>query len=375
MPMVTRNPVRDGAGLAVAHACRLRGPLLCVAALAWTAMGCRVTPVGDARVYATSGVTDEVVRLDPRTGDVVSRIPLDPRPGELDEPHGIAVSPTADFWYATVAHGEPTLWKFHVPSDRLVGRVRLGMGGAGRIGITPDGRRAFVPDFFRSGGGEPSNVAVVSLYDLTIETHLRLCPGPHDAAVEPGGTRVAITCSMSDEIVILDVATLEVTSRFPVDASPGPAGEPRFRPLNVVWAPAGNTLFVTLHTAGLVRAFTLQGQIVGTASGGAAPAQIAITSDGRSLVVPQRGDGTLSVVRVADMVETTRIALGVAHPHGVAVTPDGGTAFVAYEGDVRTPGGVVRVDLAESAVAWRREAGAYTLGIAYFASSIGESQR
>lgn len=309
-------------------------------ALGLVAVGCRSGADADARLYVTSGLTDEVVRVDPGSGMILEHIAVDPRPGELDEPHGIAVAPTRDFWYATVAHGEPTLWKFELRTDRLVGRVRLGMGGAGRIGITPDGRRAFVPDYFRSGGGEPGVVAVIALGDLTIDRHVTLCPGPHDAEVEPGGGRVAITCSLSDEIVILDTETAEVVNRFFVDSAPGVPGNPRFQPLNLVWGHTGDTVFVTLHAAGLVRGFAANGASVGAARVGKGPAQIAFTPNGRTLVVPNRGEGSLSLLRVPDLAETARVELGVAHPHGVAVATDGRRAFVTFEGNVETPGGL-----------------------------------
>lgn len=329
---------------------------------------CASGPDADARLYVTSGLTDEVIRVDPGSGDILARIALDPRPAELDEPHGIAVAPTGDFWYATVAHGEPTLWKFELGTDRLVGRARLGMGGAARIGITADGRRAFVPDYFRSGSGEPSLVAVVTLHDLAVGRHVKLCPGPHDAQVEPGGGRVAITCSLSDEIVVLDAGTAEVVSRFFVDPDAGAPGRPRFQPLNLVWGPSSDTVFVTLHAAGLVRGFTADGAPVGTVAVGAGPAQIAFTPHGRRLVVPNRGDRSLSLVRVPDLVETARIDLGVAHPHGVALSTDGRRAFVTFEGDVVTPGGVVAIDLDTRAILWQTDAGSYPLGIAYTAA-------
>ncbi len=301
-------------------------------------LGCVSGPNVEARLYVTSGFTDEVLRLDPDDGSLLGRIPVDPRPGELDEPHAVAVSPRRDFWYATVAHGEPTLWKFELPSDRLVGRVRLGMGGAGRIGIAVEAGLAFVPDYFRSGGGEPSSVAVLRLADLEITRYLTLCPAPHDAQVEPRGARVAITCSLSDEVILLDSRTARVLARFPVDPQPGAPGSPRFRPLNLAWARGGDTLFVTLHTAGLVRGFDTRGEVVGSTSVGMGPAQIAVSADGTRMVVANRGSSSLSIVAIPEFTELAQVDLGVPHPHGVAVA---------------------------GSELWTTQVGANTLGIAY----------
>lgn len=289
----------------------------------------------------------------------------DPRPGELDEPHGVAVSPDGRHWYATLAHGEPTLWKFETDGDRLVGRVPLPLPGAARIRLTPDGRLGFVPDYWRSGEGRESSVAVVRLEDLSVVRTLEVCPAPHDAPVTPAGDRVALTCSLGDEVVILDRESLEVEARFPVDPDPGPPGRPRFKPLNGVWSPDGEILYVSLAQAGQVRAFDSGGRLLGTVDAGDGPTQVAITLDGARLVVAGRGSGSLRVVDAVSLRPERTISLPDApHPHGVALSGYGTTAFVTYEGTVQEPGGVLAVDLGSGEVLWRREAGFYTLGIA-----------
>jgi DNA-binding beta-propeller fold protein YncE len=321
------------------------------------------------RVYVTSGFTDEVLELDAENGEILERIALDPRPHEMDEPHGIAFAPDGQHWYATVAHGEPTLWKFEFPSNRTVGRVKLGASGAARIGIAPDGQRAFIPDYYRDGGGIPSGVTVVALRDLTVEANLTVCPAPHDARFSPGrGTFVAVTCSMSDEIVLLDAENLKEVGRFPVDSAPGPPGEPHFRPLNLVWSGSGqgsDTLFVTLHLSNEVRAFSPRGVLLGRVTVGHGPTQIARTRDGRWLVTANRMDGTMSIIAASNLVERGRVVVGGAHPHGVAVSADGSRAFVTYEGDTETHGGVVSLDIQSGSVLWSTPAGVYTLGVVY----------
>ncbi len=335
-----------------------RAFLLCLL----TVTGCSESP--DTWVYVTSGFTDEIYQLDARTGAVLDTIAVDPRRHESDEPHGIAVGPDEDYWYATVSHGEPTLWKFELPSNRLVGMLPMEMAGAARIGITPDGRRAFVPDYYRSGGDAASQVAVVQLVNLTVVDRRALCPAPHDAQVDPSGTLVAVTCSKSDEVVVLDVVSLDERARFVVDDTAGPPGAPVFAPLNVVWAPDGNTMFVTLSRAGLVRAFTPNGTLVGSVTVGAGPAQLAITPDGVTLVTANRGDGSVSLVDAVHLAERTRIPIDAAFPHGVAIARDGTMAFVSFEGTTDTAGGVVAIDLPRATIRWKADVGAMALGVA-----------
>ena len=326
------------------------------------------------RLYVTSGLTDQVFRLDAETGAVVSTFGLDMRRDEVDEPHGVAISPDGRHWYVTLAHGNPTLWKFELPDDRLVGRLRLGSRGASRVGLTPDGRFAFVPDYDRAGTGAVSEVTVVRTEDLHLVGRVEVCPAPHDAQISPDGSLVGVTCSLSDELAFLDPATLDVVLRFVVGPDPGSPGEPRYKPLNLVWSPDGRFVHVTLSAAAMIRTFSLEGDAVAEVRVGEGPAQLASARDGRLLVTANRLDRTASVVEVsfsADgkprLEERRRLELDVPYPHGVALTPDGGKAFVTYEGEQGRPAGVVAVSTADGGVAWAAEVGAYLLGAAYYA--------
>lgn len=320
---------------------------------------------GDGVVYVTSGFTDQLLLLDAADGALLDSISLDRRPDEVDEPHGIAISPDGRHLYVTVSHGAPTLWKFELPETRLVGRLELPAAGAARIGITPDGERAFIPDYHRAGLGEPSRVSVVDLHDLEMLADPVVCPAPHDARVSPRGGEVAFTCSLSDEVVILDTATLDERARFRVGADPGPPGEPRFRPLNLVWLPDGESLLVTLHESAGIGHYSRDGRTLGRVDVGSGPAQLEITADGRTAVVANRREGTVSVVDVESLTERARVPLAGAHPHGVALDADGSTAFVTYEGEVEGMGGVAAVALEQAEVLWAVDAGVYTLGVVH----------
>jgi len=319
----------------------------------------------EQRLYVTSGFTDEVIRIDPADGSITGRIPVERRRDEIDEPHAVVVSPDAEHWYVTVAHGEPTLWKYELAGDRLVGRVALPAAGAARIGITPDGERAFIPDYDRTQPGVPGRVSVVDLADMNVVAAPFVCAGPHHAAVDPTGRNVAIACSLGDEIVIMDAVSLEVRSRFAAGPEAGPPGQPALKPLNLAWSSDGETIWAGLHLAASVRAYHPDGEIVATVETGDGPAQIALSPDGRTLVVANRGDASLSVIDTRSMSEAARIPLEVEHPHGLALDAAGRRAFVSCEGTPRTMGRAVAVDLKTGSILWSTVAGAYTLGAAY----------
>jgi DNA-binding beta-propeller fold protein YncE len=320
----------------------------------------------DASLLVTVAVSDEVLRLDPETGAVLARIPVDPRPSESDEPHGVAVSPDGSHWYVTLAHGDPTLSKFASVGDRLVGRGSLSAAGAARVELSRDGRVAFVADYDRSVPGSDGEIVAIRTRDLEVLARKRICAGPHHALPDPATERVAVACSLGDEIVVIDASNLDEILRFSVDREPGGPGTPRFKPLNLAWSPDGDRLYVALHLADRVRVFGPGGAVIGEVSTGLRPAQIALSEDGSTLVTANRGDGTLSVIDAPELAERSRIELGTAHPHGVALDDSVETAFVTCEGTTETPGRTVAVRLGpEPAVAWSIETGPVPLGIAW----------
>jgi DNA-binding beta-propeller fold protein YncE len=314
-------------------------------------------------VYVTSGFDDWILALDASTGELLDTLHLDRRFGEPDEPHGVAVDPAGRHLYATLSHGQPSLWKFELPGHRLVGRLDLDLRGAARIRILPGGAVGYVPDFWRSGQGEVSDVAVVDLEEMEIIHWITECPAPHDALPDAEGKRLAIICPGSGELV-----TLNLDSR-----TQGPRFELGGMPMNAAWDPdpESGTVYISLkgvdsvavvHTAGDLHA----GGRVRRVPVGKAPTQLEATPDGRRLVVANRGDRTVSVLDLTEfeLPELHRVELPGEHPHGVAISADGATAYVTWEGTTATPGGVAAIDLASGRILWSREAGSYVLGVA-----------
>lgn len=80
---------------------------------------------------------------------------------------------------------------------------------------------------------------------------------------------------------------------------------------------------------------------------GAVPKYVAITPDGKNVLVTNWCSWNLSVIDAAAAKETARIDLGGRYPRGIVAGPDNKTAYVALMGSNK----VVTVDLASKAVA------------------------
>ena len=349
----------------------MRAPLHWAALLLIAALGACTADTGP-RLIVTSGFTDEVILLDPADGRITRRIALDPRPGERDEPHGVAVSRDGSFWVATAAHGDPSLSMYESDGDRLVGRVPLGLPGAGRPGLSPDGRVAVVPDYWLGGGGQSSGAAVVRLDDMAVTDRLSLCPAPHQAAYSPDGRWIAVPCPLSDEVLLLDGGSFEIRHRVRLGPRPGEPepqtlpGNPLTRPMNVVWAPTSERLWVTLMRQGAVAAIDTTGREVARGATPRGPTQIAVTPDGLRLVVPARDDFVVAILDATTLEPLHRVILPDGpHPHGVVLSPDGSTAYVTNEGTTRSRGGVAAIRLDDGEVLWRTDVGVFTLGIGW----------
>ena len=324
---------------------------------------------GDApgeRLLVTSGFTDQIFVLDARTGEVIDSLSLDRRPGERDEPHAVAVSPDGAHFYATLSHGEPSLWKYETEGLRLVGRLMLPTNGASRVRLSPDGSLAAVPDYWLSGGGQPSRVAFVRTEDMTLVASPELCAAPHDASFSPDGSQVAVTCTLSDELVLLSAEDFQEIERYSMSNEPGA------RPLNTAWMPDGRQVLVTLMGRGSywgLPAANSEGARPGDrryvlrVETGEGPAQIAVSPDGSSVVVANRRAGSVTVTE-ASGARRHQIQVSGAHPHGVAFGSDAGVVYVTYEGDTQSFGGVVAIDVRTGAVLWDTEVGSFTLGVA-----------
>jgi DNA-binding beta-propeller fold protein YncE len=140
---------------------------------------------------------------------------------------------------------------------------------------------------------------------------------PIDACYSPAGDLIAVADHTAGAVAFVDPARGVVVRRAAVSS-----------PWSVIWS--GKRTFATEFMTGNVAEIDpATGTVVRRIRVGAYPRALAAADGGKTLLVANSGSRDISIVRLADGKERGRLTCtGV--PSGIAVSPDGGTAVVAY---------------------------------------------
>ena len=185
---------------------------------------------------------------------------------------------------------------------------------------------------------------------------------PLGAALSPDGAYLAVT---NDGAGVQSIALLDTTSRTVVQTIPYQAPEALF--VGVAWSPDGRRLFASAGGNNRVRAYDVRNGLlvegpsitVGEPSAKVYPAGLAMTADGRMLLVVENLANRLAAVDPASGTVDRSAATGRL-PYAVAIGPGGGKAYVSNWGEgtvtaVRlpslTPAATIAVGLHPAALA------------------------
>ena len=352
--------------------------LLALALGAATAAGQR--PDRDYTVLVASEAVDRITRITfgPAAGPSLAKVdatttvginPVDP-----DGPHGIGLTPDAQQYYVSTAHGVPFgyLWKIDAKTNEVLGNVELGNFPA-TLQVSPDGGFVYVVNFNLHGEMVPSNVSVVSTDPFVEVARIETCTMPHGSRLNPAGTRHYSACMMDDMIVEIDTRTLAVSRHFMVkrgmehgmDGPPssgignreagaehsGHMASPKAADVSCspTWAQPsadGNSVFVACNKSNDiveidVASWTMKRRI----PAGDGVYNLAVTRDGKLLVGTNKRGKSISVIDLASGKELARIPTQRRVVHGVAISGDDRYAFISVEGVGSEPGTVEMMDL------------------------------
>ena len=339
-------------------------------------------PDHDYTVLVASEAVDLITRITFGPGAGPSRVKIEGKtkvginPIEPDGPHGLGLSPNAQQYYVSTAHGVPYgyLWKIDAKTNEVLGNVELGNFPA-TLQVSPDGGFVYVVNFNVHGEMVPSDVSVVSTDPFVEVARIQTCTMPHGSRLNPAGTKHYSACMMDDAVVEIDTRTLAVARHFLLKkgAEHGATGslsgignresgiggdhaghgmEPP-KPGDVSCSPTwaqpsadGRSVFVACNKANDiveidVASWTMKRRI----PAGDGVYNLAVTRDGKLIVGTNKRGKSVSIIDIVSGKELARVPTQRKVVHGVAISGDDRYAFISVEGIGSEPGTVEMIDL------------------------------
>ncbi|MDX1393863.1 MAG: YncE family protein [Gemmatimonadota bacterium] len=314
-----------------------------------------------AYVAAESEDRVDLVRFDGRDAMLIESIPVGRLPTEIDGPHGLALDPTGERWYLTLAHGNPygVVVAYSTATNRPEGRATLGLFPA-TMQVAPSGL-LFAVNFNLHGNHEPSSVSVVDVETMTEVARIPTCAMPHGSRLSADGSRHFSVCMMDDMLVEIDAHRLEVRRRLSLapgherevtaeeTSSPGGHRAVGTATCGPTWAQpdvAGARVYVACNRNAEILEIDLEEwRVTRRFETGPGPYNLDVTADGTRMIATYKSGQATGIWDLDSGVELHRIENSRRLPHGIAVTPDSRFAFISVEGVGGEPGTVDVVDL------------------------------
>ena len=276
------------------------------------------------RIIQTNSAGDAVDVIDPLTNKVVGEIQ------GIEVNHGVAVAPDGSRIYVS-DEAQSTLDVADGKTLKVTKRIPLS-GHPNNIALTPDGRRIYVAITEATGGLDV--IDTDSLQDIKT---IPIKGGIHNPYVTPDGKYAVAGSILGRTVNVIDVPTNELAWSVPMGQG--------VRPMAISTNPDGSSKWIFVQLSDLngfaVVDFATRKEIKRlqnpdlppgreTVPQGADPSHgIAVTSDGKTLVVNSRLNNALYTYSLPDLKVTGTVFLGGMGAAWLTLTPDGKIAYVA----------------------------------------------
>lgn len=294
----------------------------------------------------------------------------------------LAFSPDGKKLYVTsLFSSEPGL--LVVDTAFLTLKATIPIPSAASVAVTPDGRFAYVPNF----GGTPynPNVAVVDTSSNTVVTTIPLGNtqlNPELIQISPDGTMAWLSQfplynGVSPVITIIQTSTNQVAGSIALPAQDSPGA--------MVFSPDGTRVYVVAGGSTVDVVNVSKMKVVSSLATLGGVAGLAISPDGKTLLVPNSGSSEAAAIPQAGGPPLANIPLGAMdygnqlylEYGGAAVSPDGQRAYMTNY----SSGNITVVDTASKKVVTSVPTGPTPVGVtvspdgskAYVANSGGNS--
>ena len=317
-------------------------------------------PTQDYLVYVVCESADKVVllRFGPKGLTIERQTSIGLLPmGDINGPHGIAVSPDKQFVYVSVGHGQPngSAWKLKAGTDEVIRYAPLGLFPA-TMDISRDGEFIYVANANFHGDMVPSSISVVATGEMAEVKRITTCTMPHGSRLNPEGTKHYSACMMDDMLAEIDTHHFNVSRHFVLtkDKEMGMAGSPhgqmKMGELTCVptWAQPsndGSEIYVACNKSNEIAVVDVASwKLSRRFPAGNGVYNLAMTKDDRLIATNKRGK-SVSIFDPKTGKELANLPTKRKVVHGAVVTPDNRYAFISVEGIGTEPGTVEVIDL------------------------------
>jgi DNA-binding beta-propeller fold protein YncE len=251
--------------------------------------------------------------------------------GSLAASPAAAASPPA--WTAyVVSNATDTVIPVNTATDAVGAPIAVGSGPSA-IAITPDATTAYVTDEGTTNTA-PGFVTPIDLSTNTPGVAIPVGSGPDAIAITPNGSTAYVGNYNDDTVTPVNLMTNAAGTPIPVGGAP----------TSIAITPDGTTAYVgRAYESGIQLDLSTNSTQGGVSPSGFASA---ITPNGATVVGTSPQYNNVDVVNPATDTGTTVAALN--DPEGVAITPDGSKAYVAYSPFTTNKGALLPIPIADT---------------------------
>ena len=213
-------------------------------------------------------------------------------------PHGLRWGPQGQLY--CVCENSGVVLEMDAKTGAIGHVIKVGSNKAHRIEVLPDGSKLYT---------ENEEDPFASVIDLVARKRIRTIPAPSGLAgigLSPDGKTVVLVDAQKPQVMVVDTATDEIVSIVPLNGHHKPAQIARY-------SPDGKHLVVTSVDAPLASVFDTDLKTQRLLRLGQGPMNMAFHPDGRTVLIANQNEGTLSVCDLdrAEGRRTVRAGVGV----------------------------------------------------------------
>jgi YVTN family beta-propeller protein len=187
------------------------------------------------------------------------------------------------------------------PKEKKI-RAAIDTDGTGHwAAVTPDGTKAYV-----ANKDDRKFVTVIDLKAKKISGYVPMPKGTQGITMSPDGKRVVAIDFIDPKMYLIDTATDKIVDTITVERN-------TIGPFRARFSQDGNTLVTVNSTNALANIIDMRTKLQKTVNVGQQAFGIAFSADGKRVLVSNHGDGTISVIDLAEskLVDTLKVGTGI----------------------------------------------------------------